>query len=317
MAGKKTTALITGYDGFVGPWLAEELLSHGRRVTGTYFAENKPPVAGKISLLPLDLAKYGSVREVISKSMPDEVYHLAGISHVPTSWANPRKTFVTNLMGTVHLFEALREEKGGGRILAVSSAEVYGIPEPRDLPTKETAPLKPENPYAASKAALDLLAYQWSRHEDFHIVRVRPFSHTGPGQSPGFACPGFARQIAGIARGLHPPVMTVGDLSAKRDFTDVRDVVRAYRLVLEKGECGEVFNVSSGRSRSIRGILRTLRGFCKKRIRVETDPELLRPVRIPETRGSHSKLSRATGWGPEIPFDRTLKDLYEYWLRQA
>ncbi|MCX6999446.1 MAG: GDP-mannose 4,6-dehydratase [Candidatus Sumerlaeota bacterium] len=319
---KKVISLITGYDGFVGPYLAERLLNDGRRVYGTVYAgaktiPHRPKVLEKnVTILPLDLLSRESVRSVVKESRPDEVYHLAGISHVPTSWREPVLTWSTNVMGAIYLFEALRETGKTVRILAVSSAEVYGSLAPKELPATEEMPLRPENPYAASKAALDILTSQWGIYPTLHIVRVRPFSHTGPGQTPDFACPGFAKQVAEISLGKSPPVIKVGDISPRRDFTDVRDVVRAYRMALDGGRRNEVYNVCSGKSRTMRGILLTLKSFCKRKIKIIIDPERLRPVDIPETRGSYARLARATGWRPEIPFTQTLRDLYDYWLAE-
>ena len=322
MTKNRCTALITGFDGFVGPYLALHLLDHGRRVWGTMYKGLKeiPPHPLKetlrknaVRILPVDLVDDENVGEVIDQVKPDEVYHLAGISHIPTSWENPRLTFLTNVMGTVNLLEAIRNSGRRVRVLIISSAEVYGKPAPGDLPTRETAPIKPGNPYAASKAALDLLAFQWSRYPGMHVVRARPFSHTGPGQSPNFVCSGFARQLAAVSLGQAPPLVTVGNLSVRRDFTDVRDVARAYRLVLEKGKNGEVYNICSGKSYSIKTILQTLVSFSDQPIKVKKDPARLRVSDVPETRGSCAKLKKATGWQPEIPFPQTLRDLYEYW----
>jgi len=315
---RKITALITGYDGFVGPYLAEHLLANGRGVFGTVYVNTKslPPhqkrLKNKVTTLPLELTDYESVKAVIEESKPNEVYHLAAISHIPTSWKNPHLTFSVNVIGSLNLLCALREARREVRFLAVSSAEVYGSPLADELPVTESAPLCPENPYAASKAAFDLLAYQWSRFPGMHIVRVRPFPHTGPGQSTDFVCPSFARQIAQISLGLAPPVIKVGNLSARRDFTDVRDVVRAYALALESGKNGEVYNVCSAKSHSIKGILRTLKSFCPKKIKVEIDPTRLRPGDTSDMRGSFAKLRKATGWRPRIPFTTTLRDLYQY-----
>ncbi|MBN1901053.1 GDP-mannose 4,6-dehydratase [Candidatus Sumerlaeota bacterium] len=323
MRNMKVSALVTGFDGFVGPYLAQRLLSMGRKVFGTIYSGKKwnPPVseflAEKIieetETLPIDLEDYGKVRELIETVQPREVYHLAGISHVPTSWANPRSTFSINVMGTVNLLEAIRELGNKTRILIVSSAEVYGTPRKGELPTKETCPLRPENPYAASKAAIDLLAGQWSDYPGIHIVRVRPFSHTGPGQSADFACPAFARQAAAIELGLTPPAIRVGNLSVKRDFSDVRDVVKAYFLALQKGANGEAYNVCSGKSLRLSRILNILTSFCDKKISVEIDPDRFRQTDVPETRGSHAKLSRMTRWRPQIPLRNTLHDLYRYY----
>ena len=326
MAQKNITALITGYDGFVGPYLAENLLARGRRVFGTIYKglrEIPPhPCTEKgrqkiVAILPVDLVDYEDVFKIINKARADEVYHLAGISDVPTSWESPRLTFSTNVMGTLNLLEAIRKSGRPARILVVSSAEVYGRPDPLDLPTRESAALRPDNPYAASKAAIDILAFQWSRYPGMNMVRVRPFSHTGPGQPPNFVCPGFARQMAAISLGIAPPVMKVGDLTARRDFTDVRDVVRAYYLVLEKGVSGEVYNVCSGKSRSMKSILQILKSFSDKKVKVETDLAKLRLSDVPETRGSNARLKKATGWGPEIPFSQTLRDLYDYWINHS
>lgn len=320
MAKKKISALITGYDGFVGPHLAEHLLSEGRRVSGTIIAGGRPNPLHKgrleksVALFPLDLRNYENVLDLVKETQPDEVYHLAGISHVPTSWKNPVLTYATNVLGSVHLLEALREWGHPARTLVVTSAEIYGSIKPAELPAVETLPLRPENPYAASKAALDLIALQWGRYPGMNIVRARPFSHTGPGQTPSFVCPSFARQVAEITLGIAPPVMKVGDLSARRDFTDVRDIVRAYRMLIEKGRRDEAYNICSGKPRSIKAILQTLKSFSPIKIQIVTDPERLRPSDIPETRGSHTKLRRDTGWTPQIPFNQTLKDLFEYWL---
>ena len=321
MAKKKISALITGYDGFVGPHLAGHLLSEGRRVSGTIISGGRPNPLHKgrleksVALFPIDLRNYENVRDLVKEAQPDEIYHLAGISHVPTSWKNPVLTYAANVMGSVHLFEALREWGRKVRTLVVTSAEIYGSLKPAELPAVETLPLHPGNPYAASKAALDLIAFQWGRYPGMHIVRARPFSHTGPGQTPGFVCPSFARQVAEIALGA-PPVIKVGNLSARRDFTDVRDVVRAYRMLVEKGRHDEAYNICSGRTRSIKSILQTLKSFSPMKIEVVTDPEKLRPTDISETRGSFAKLRRDTGWKPQIPFSRTLRDLYEYWMAE-
>jgi len=311
------TALITGMDGFVGPWLARHLLEEGRHVAGTWYSglDGMPAhlkvLEDRVTLLPVDLEREESVGGVVRTVRPDEVYHLAGISHVPTSWKKPLLTWRVNIMGSAHLLEALRGEGRAVRVLVVTSAEVYGKIPPEKLPASENLPLNPENPYAGSKAALDILALQWSRFPGFHIIRARPFSHAGPGQAPGFVCPDFSRQVAAIALRKAPPVIKVGDLSARRDFTDVRDVVRAYRLLMEKGENGCVYNICSGESRRIADILETLRAFCPVPFTVEADPDRFRPIEVPETRGSHELLTRVTGWAPAIPFDQTLRDIYE------
>lgn len=323
MASVEKTALITGFDGFVGPYLAECIQAGNVNVAGTVYAglEIQPhhvsAMSDSVKVHSLDLTDPESVNRLVNEVRPDQVYHLAGISHVPTSWKNPALTWNTNVMGSLYLFDALRKMEKEVSILTVTSAEVYGVVPEEDLPVTEEAPLKPVNPYAASKAALDVMSRQWSRVEGMRVITVRPFSHTGPGQSPDFVCPGFAKQMAEACLEKREPVLSVGDLTALRDFTDVRDVVRGYRLLMEKGENGQAYNICSGQSRKISDILEILLSFCDKEIRVESDPEKLRPVTIPETRGSSEKITSATGWEPEIPFNKTLQDIYDHWHQKS
>jgi GDP-4-dehydro-6-deoxy-D-mannose reductase len=199
----------------------------------------------------------------------------------------------------------------------IGSNEEYGAPQPDELPQTEESPLRPNNPYAVSKVAQDFLGLQYYLAYGLPVVRVRPFNHTGPGQSPRFVVPAFASQIARIEAGLQEPVMRVGNLDAARDFSDVRDIVRGYHLAVTKGEPGEVYNLASGRPQSVRGLLETLLGYSQVKIRVEIDPERYRPVDVPVAYGSAEKFRQRTGWMPQIPFEQTLRDTLEYWRGQV
>jgi GDP-4-dehydro-6-deoxy-D-mannose reductase len=287
-------ALITGGKGFVGRHLEQHLLARGDEVTTTD--------------VECDIADRRAVGEVVSGARPDVVYHLAAISHVGESWADPTAVLRVNVLGTAVVLAALREHAPGARTVLVSSAEVYGVVSDADLPLTETSATRPNSPYAASKLAAEVVALQAVRgfHQD--VVVVRPFNHTGPGQSPAFAVPGIAaRLVAAHARGEH--TVLVGNLSARRDFTDVRDVVRAYRLLAEHAVPGEIYNVSSGVDRSMADVAEGLRQLVDATIAFEPDPSLLRPSDSPVLRGSSDRLTHETGWRPEIALATTLRDV--------
>jgi GDP-4-dehydro-6-deoxy-D-mannose reductase len=203
------------------------------------------------------------------------------------------------------------------RLLVIGSNEEYGAPQPDELPQTEESPLRPHSPYAVSKIAQDFLGFQYHLAYGLPVVRVRPFNHTGPGQSPRFVIPAFASQIARIETGLQEPVVKVGNLEAARDFTDVRDIVRAYHLAVTRGRPGEVYNLASGQPQSVRGLLETLLSYSEVQIRVERDPARYRPVDVPVVCGSADKFHRLTGWKAEIPFEQTLRDVLEYWREQV
>jgi len=234
------------------------------------------------------------------------VYHLAGFAHVGQSWDRPAEVFRVNAEGTLNVLEAARPTQA--RVLVVSSAEVYGNVTPDDLPLAEDSPVRPVSPYAASKAAAETLAVQAWLGRGTHAVVARPFNHTGPGQSPEFVVPAFARRIAEASAG---GVLKVGNLAPRRDLTDVRDVVRAYRLLVEHGEPGTAYNVCSGADVAIEELVNLMvdvAGLTGK-VRLEVDPDLLRPADVPVLRGDPSRIQQATGWAPEIPLDQTLKDV--------
>jgi len=313
-------ALITGFGGFVAGYLARYLKCEKYEVICAVYPpmfDEEIQVEGRkmeVVLVPCDLTKRTQVEKILKDNAPDEIYHLAAQSHVPTAWKKPRMTFETNLFSTLNIFTSVLSLKLNPRILIVGSSEEYGECSIEDMPLKETSPLRPTNPYAVSKVAQDFLAYQYAKTGKINIVRVRSFSHTGPGQTPKFVCPNFTKQVAEIELELKEPLIKVGNLKPKRDFLDVRDVVRAYHLALKKGISGEVYNIASGKPHSIREILKICLSFSSKKIRVEAAPELFRPVDIPFLQGDSSLFRKITNWKPLIPFKQTLYDLYHYWI---
>jgi GDP-4-dehydro-6-deoxy-D-mannose reductase len=253
------------------------------------------------------------VLSLLKEVRPDRIVHLAARSSVADSLRDPWGTFAVNAGGTVSLLEAAAAAAPEARILIVGSAEAYGEVREDELPLTEDRPLMPLTPYGISKAAAEQVALFYGRTRGLDVVVARAFNHTGPGQEPTFVCSDFARQIARIEAGRGAAVMRVGDLTARRDFADVRDVVRAYGLILERGNPGEIYNVCSGKARSIGEILDILRGFADTSIAVEADPARGRSEDVPTLVGSFAKLETAAGWRPEIPLERTLKDLLDYW----
>ena len=304
--------LLTGVAGFVGRYLSRLLAQQGHDIFGTCHAESKAGLPAGIRLLECDIRKPEEVIEALKQSRPERVYHLAAFSSSALSSENWIEVYDTNLFGTLNLLQAVTQEAPKARVLVVGSGQCYGTAVMGAM-LSERHPLLPETPYAVSKAAADLAAYQFSCARKLHVVRARPFNHTGPGQRPDFVCSDFARQIAAIDLGLVPPVLKVGNLGLKRDFTDVRDVVRAYQLLLEKGSPGEAYNVCSGRARELREIVATLQSFCRRRIRLTRQSVRLRRGDPPVIVGSSRKLQRATLWKSEIAFAVTLHDLFTYW----
>lgn len=313
-------ALITGAGGFVGGHLCEYLLKHTDwDLTGTVFGQldEAKPSTPRLQFLPLDLRSRRRVRPLVEDIQPDCIFHLAAQSSVPAAFEDPWDTLENNIRSELNLLEAVRGLGRDVSFLVVGSNEEYGTPRPDELPQTEQNPLRPNNPYAVSKIAQDFLGLQYHLAYGIPVVRVRPFNHTGPGQSPRFVVPAFASQIARIEAGLQEPVMRVGNLSTSRDFTDVRDVVQAYHLAVTEGEPGEVYNLASGRAYSIRQVLETLLSYSEAEIQVERDPERYRPVDVPVVYGSAEKFQNHTGWRPQIPFEETLHDTLEYWRRQT
>jgi GDP-4-dehydro-6-deoxy-D-mannose reductase len=269
-----------------------------------------------LRLVQLDLRDSQRVSDLISDWRPDAVFHLAARSSVSASFKNPWETLDNNINAQLNILEAARAIDPSPRVLVIGSNEEYGKPHPDELPVTEGNPMRPMNPYAVSKISQDFLGLQYHLTYRIPVVRLRPFNHTGPGQTPNFVVPAFASQIARIEAGLQEPVMRVGNLDVARDFTDVRDIVRAYYLAATAGEPGEAYNLASGRPQSIKGLLETLLSISTAKIRVEVDPERYRPSDTPVIYGSAEKFRRHTGWEPAIPFEQTLHDVLSHWREQ-
>lgn len=291
-------ALITGGKGFVGHWLAAWLSQQGDEVV----------VIDKET----DVADQAAITAAVARAAPEAIYHLAAMAHVGDSWSSPGEVLRVNVLGTAGLLAAARTAAADARVLVVSSAEVYGIVTPADLPIGEGAPVQPVTPYAASKAAAEQVALQAWRGYGQPVVVVRPFNHVGPGQGPNFAVSALARRIVEAQR-AGAESMPVGNLGTRRDFTDVRDVVRAYRSLVVEGEAGEIYNVCSGQDVSIGEVAERLLALSGATLRLVTDPELVRPVDVPVLRGDPAKLEAAIGWRPAIALDDTLRDVLDHW----
>jgi len=261
----------------------------------------------------VDIRDAGRLRRAIAEIAPDSVIHLAAQSFVPASFADPLETYNVNFLGTLNILEALKASGFKGRFLFVGSGETYGVVGEGDLPVDETRALRPRSPYAVSKVAAEALCYQWSQCEDFEIVMTRSFNHIGPGQSDRFVVSDFARQVVEIRKGLRKPLIITGDIDVSRDFTDVRDVVRAYLLLLERGTNGEAYNVCSGEEHFIRDILGRLQDFAGVEAAVERDPSRLRRAELRRMRGSARKLEGDTGWRREFALTRSLQDVLQDW----
>ncbi|HEX6419773.1 MAG TPA: GDP-mannose 4,6-dehydratase [Acidimicrobiales bacterium] len=293
-------ALVTGAGGFVGAHLVRHLEEQGDDVV-----QLERTVDG------VDIADADALTDAVVAAKPEAVYHLAGAADVGGSWAEPRETFLANALGTLNVLEAGREA-GAERVLAVTSADVYGRVTADELPLTEDRPLRPVSPYAASKVAADALAQQaWLGHR-LPVIRVRAFNHLGPGQSDRFVAPSLAARIARNERDGGDEV-PIGNTTPQRDVTDVRDVVRAYRLLIETGEPGAVYNVCSGHAVSVQAIADALLAMAARPMRLVSDPALQRPVDIPVLVGDSTRLRAATGWQPTIPLDETLADVLADW----
>ncbi|MFP5256739.1 MAG: GDP-mannose 4,6-dehydratase [Acidimicrobiia bacterium] len=290
-------ALVTGGLGFVGRHLVAHLQACGDDVVTL---DHRGDVA-------VDITDAPAVRSAVADVAPDAVYHLAGWADVGASWRDPLRVLRVNAEGTLNVLEGCRAA-GVERVLSVASADVYGMVDEAELPLTEASPLRPTSPYAASKVAADALAQQAHLGYGLGVVRVRPFNHLGPGQSEAFVAPALAARIARAERDGRPEI-PVGNLSARRDFTDVRDVVRAYRLLVERGAPGEVYNLCHGTDVAVQDLADALVAMATRPVVLAPDPSLMRPVDLPVLRGDATKLATATGWRPEIPLEQTLADL--------
>lgn len=318
-AGRRVRILITGAGGFAGQHLLRDLLAENEH---ELFAGTLSGEAGGCTLLgsgesaqvrwlPVDVRSPRSVASALRTAAPDRIFHLAAQSSVAQSFQDPLATWTANATGTVNvLYQIGAHAPPGARVLVVSSGEVYGVVPDADQPIPETYPVRPPNPYSASKAASETVALQVAGIPGNHVVVARSFPHTGPGQDPRFALSGFAAQLANIRAGGAAPVLRVGNLSARRDYMDVRDTVRAYRHLLEHGENGGLYNVCSGYARSIGELLDEMIALSHTGARVEIDPDRFRPVDVPLLCGDPARL-RNTGWFPALPLERTLADLIQ------
>ena len=292
-------SLITGGRGFVGTWLADHLRNCGDAVVQI---DQEVEITDPVALLA-----------AVQAAAPDAIYHLAAMTHVGQSWDEPLRVLEVNVLGTGALLAAARECGTAPKVLVTSSAEVYGaVSDPSRLPLTEQSPTTPLTPYAASKLAAEALCAQaWLGHGQ-HVMTVRPFNHIGPGQSPNFAVSALSKRIVDAERAGAAEI-PVGNLSARRDFTDVRDVVRSYRMLIESGAPGEVYNVCSGRDVAIQEIADRLLTQAGSSVRLVPDASLMRPVEVPVLRGDPARLTEATGWVPELTLDQTLADVLAHW----
>lgn len=315
--------LVTGAGGFVGCYLTAALAKRGhvvfagvhkRETAATSFTSDVTAVQeGEIISAPIDITDGQSLTAVLAKLRPDGIIHLAAQSMVKKAWEDPAQTLLVNTVGTVLLLQAVKQVNAGIKVVTIGSSEEYGLAGKAGHPIDEEAPCLPQNPYAVSKLAMGQVALQLARRDGLRVIHVRPFNHFGPGQREGFVVSDFAAQIARIEKGLCPPVIKVGDLSARRDFTDVRDVVRAYVLLLECDVATGIYNVCSGQARSAREILMGLLALTKQKVTVEVDQARFRPSEVPVFIGSGEKIRRAVGWRPARDFAESLRETLDWW----
>ena len=307
--------LVTGAAGFVGRHLVEHLRQRGHRVTGTIhpqIPEPKPTGEG-VELVAADILEAGKLDEVFALARPDWVFHLAAFSNPQDSRHQSRLTLETNILGSQNVLQSALDQSSSTRVLLVGSAQQYGRVDEKEQPIDETRPLAPLTPYAVSKASQELLGRRFHDAEGLPVLMTRSFNHTGPGQSDAYVCSSFARQVAEIELGRRDPAMRVGNLAARRDFTDVRDVASAYTRIVENGQPGTIYNVCRGEAFSIESILESLRGRSKVEVAVVKDPERFHALDAPLVLGNNERLTRDTSWRPEYSLDATLGDLLADW----
>ena len=327
-SGRSNRILITGITGFVGSHMAELAIQSGMSVFGSIRPrsnmDNIKHLTDSVSLIYADLRDASAARNLLDKAEPEYIVHLAAHSFVGTSWGSPSETLDNNLSCQINLFEALRSTFRNSpgmapRFLVIGSSEEYGMVLPDELPIKEDQPLRPLSPYAVSKVGQDMMGYQYWQSYSLPIVRTRAFNHEGPRRGSAFVTSNFAQQIARIEANKQHPVIHVGDLSTRRDYTDVRDIVHGYMLLLQRGQSGEVYNLCSGNDWQIQVVLNYLLSLSKDRdrIAVEVDKKRLRPSDVPVLVGDNSKIKSQLGWKPEIPFTQTLQDTLTYWRQRV
>jgi len=313
----KPLAFITGIAGFAGSYLAEELLAHGYTVAGSIYKkeplDNLAAVRKQVKLLSLDILNPRRCKEVLAKVEPDYVFHLAALASVGKSFGNERFTYEVNLEGTMNLLEAAGMHKNLVKFLFVGSGDSFGLFKPSNKTLTEEQPLNPISPYAIAKAAAEQTVRYYHRQYGLPVVIARPFNHAGPRQADSFVIPAFAKQIATIEAGKQQTELKVGDLTARRDFSDVRDIVRGYRLLAEKGKLGETYHLCSGKAVPIKRVLKILVDMASKPIKVVEDPARLRKNDIPLLRGSFEKARKQVGYDVRYTLKETLAETLAYW----
>lgn len=309
-------AFVTGVAGFVGSHLARLLVERGESVAGLVLPRAGPPgedLPSQVKLLEADLQDAPAVARAVAEAQPGRVFHLAAFSNPERSWAESRRTLETNFLGAHNLLQAALALRARPRVLLVGSAQQYGPVPEHEQPIREDQPLRPRSPYGVSKAAQELLGLSYYLSEKLPVFLVRSFNHTGPGQDPSYVCSSFARQIAEIEAGRREPSIRVGNLAARRDFTDVRDVVRAYCVVVDDGEPGEPYNICRSEAYSIRQILDAFLEITSVRIQIEVDQSLFHSLDASLVLGDNSKARYELGWEPRFNLRQTLSDLLDYW----
>lgn len=311
------SAFVTGIEGFAGSHLAELLLKNGYRVSGIVHNFNKIDnirhLLKKISIVECNLLNLNKLGETIKRFKPDVIFHLAGIASIPESFIDPGTTYRINFWGTYNLLESIRRHRPDAKVLVVGSAHEYGHVKESNLPVKESHPLNPETPYGASKAAAEMLSLQYYHSFNMNLFLVRSFNHVGPRQSPDFVLSSFAKQISEIMRGKAKPVLKTGNLNLYRDFTDVRDVINAYLLIVRKGKCGEIYNVCSGVPVLLSDLLKEMFKIAGCEAKVTLDKSRVRKSEMFKFYGDNRRLKETTGWTQQYKLEETIRDLINWW----
>lgn len=308
-------SLITGVGGFAGGHLARHLLQSGHTVAGLLYDKDRTPtrLPSEVELYQADILEPAGLSRILASFEPEAIFHLAAFSNPQSSWENARRTLETNVIGSQNLLQAAVEMGRKPRVLLVGSGQQYGNVPEQEQPMAEDCPQRPLTPYAVSKSAQELLGLRFLLAEDLPVFLVRSFNHTGPGQESSYVCSSFARQVAEIEAGRREPPIRVGNLEARRDFTDVRDVVRGYARILEAGKPGEPYNVCRGEAIAIQEVLDTLIEHASGSIPVEVDPARYHAADAPLVLGDNTKLREELGWEPEIDLGQTLEHLLDDW----
>ncbi len=320
MRTKQIKAYITGICGFAGSWLAEELIAHGYTVKGAALPKesdrNIRHIRSKIKIDRFDITNPKTSEKYIKLAKPDYLFHLAAFASVIKSWGRIDEVFRVNINGTQNILNAARNMKSIKKIIIVSSSDVYGIVKPKDMPLKPGRLLNPVSPYSQTKVAVEYLAQSYIEYYDLPAIIVRSFNHSGPRQSTDFVIPSLCQKISKAENQNGKSPVTIGNMEARRDFSDVRDIVRGYRMIAERGKIGRIYQLCSGRDKKVSEILGILISFAKAPIKVKRDKKLMRKSDIPILRGSYYNTKKDVGWKPSIPIEKTLYDTLEYWRKK-